>query len=463
MNHEFVASVLSDAQYVGTAMPAGCLWSVDSRTLEAGSFFVALQGARVDGHEYVRSALEKGACGALLASSKYGELQDLVAQYASTKSFIVVPDTADALMAVASAWRQTFCCPVIGITGSVGKTTTKEILGTMLRADGRAVLVSEGNQNTLIGMSLNMLKMRAHHRAAIFEMGVSKRGEMSKLAHLARPTMALITAIGHSHMEGLGSIADIAAEKRDIFKYLPPDGIGIIDGDQPLLASISYPHPVIKFGRKMVNQVQARKVEMHKDGVAFQLKLYEKRYQVFLATENSARIYNVLAAATAAHALGVPDGTICRSVKEEVVVKGRFKKYPISGTHSVIIDDSYNANPESMKAALTAFETIEGYSKKIAVLGDMLELGVNAPFWHRQLGRFLRKVPSVSTVIFVGEHVQWSLAMVPFGMSVVRVATWRDAIPLIAPHIASDASLVLVKASRGIGLNNVVDALLKGA
>jgi UDP-N-acetylmuramoyl-tripeptide--D-alanyl-D-alanine ligase len=457
LNQEFIASVMKDTSFIGVPLTHVASWSVDSRTIEPGSLFVALAGSKVDGHAWVKQALEAGAVGALISAAAQESLAPVIEQFRATKTFIITASPQEALCALAAAWRKQFSYPVVGITGSVGKTTTKEILGNMLRAQGMNCLVSQGNQNTMIGMSLNILKMRAEHNAAIFEMGISKRGEMAKLVQLALPTMAVITAIGHSHMEGLGSIIDIAAEKRDIFKYLKEDGIGIIDGDQPLLSLVSYRHPIIKFGRKMVNQVQARKIQQNAAGVEFQLKLYNERYPVALETENTARIYNVLAAASAAHALGVQSAAILRGIQEPVAVTGRFKKHEISGTKSVIIDDSYNANPESMKAALQAFEHMDG-QHKIAILGDMLELGVNAPFWHRQLGRFLRKVPSVQQVIFVGEQVKWAEKMVPYGLSVARVASWQDAVSLVKPQLQN--SLVLVKASHGVGLKNLVAALL---
>lgn len=458
LNQEFIASVIKDAVFVGVPLASIENWSVDSRTLEPEDFFVALRGSAVDGHVWVKAALGAGAQGAMIAASQQGALREVIEQFRNSKTFIIVDDPQKALCALAFAWRRKFSYPVVGITGSVGKTTTKEILGNMLRAQGMNPLVSQGNQNTLIGMSLNILKMRTDHGVAIFEMGISKRGEMAKLAELALPTVAVITAIGHSHMEGLGSIIDIAAEKRDIFKYLKEDGIGIIDGDQPLLASVSYNHPIIKFGRKMVNQVQARKIQQNLSGVQFQLKLYNERYPITLETENMARVYNVLAAASAAHTLGVTPAALLAGIQEPVVALGRFKKYKITGTRTTIIDDSYNANPESMKAALQAFEHMEGQGK-IAILGDMLELGVNAPFWHRQLGRFLRKVPSVQQVVFVGEQVKWAEKMVPFGLTVTRVASWQDAVSLVKPQL-QESSLVLVKASHGVGLKNLVEALL---
>lgn len=459
LNQAFIASVLSDVVFVGKPLPMELTWVVDSRIVQSSDMFVALPGLNVDGHEFVESALAAGACGCLIASDKQDELVSVIAKYKHAKTFIIVSSPLSALLELAKQWRRQFNYPVIGITGSVGKTSTKALLANVLQLHNMQYIVAQGNQNTRIGIALNMLRMKAQHQVAVFELGISKRGEMAQLTELVQPTIAVITAIGHSHMEGLGSIADIAAEKRDIFKCLKEDGIGIIDGDQPLLSAVSYTHPIIRFGKKMINQVQARKIQVNQNIVKFQLKLYNERFAITLETENPARIYNVLAAATVAYVLNIPMNTIVQGVQQQIPVTGRFKKHIIAATKSIVIDDSYNASPESMKAALLAFERLEGAGKKVAVLGDMLELGINAPFWHRQLGRFLRKVPSLEKVIFVGEKVKWAQKMVPFGLEFCIVPTWRDALAVIKPQIETNMMVLLVKGSHGVGLHYLVDAL----
>lgn len=459
VDFEFIRSVIPTAFCMGKSCTQLPKLAVDSRKIQPGEMFVAVQGAHVDGHQFIRQAFEQGAVGAMIAAPMQTSLSALIAEYGNTHTFIVVDNPHQAVCTLAAAWRKRFTYPVIGVTGSAGKTTTKEVLGNILRCQGMNVLLSQGTQNTLIGISLNILHMRAEHQAAVFEMGISKRGEMAELARLVMPTMGIITSIGHCHMEGLGSLHDIAAEKREIFKYLPETGVGIIDGDQPFLASISYSHPIIKFGRKMINQVQARKIQHQGDRITFQLKLYENRASVTLVTENSARIFNALAASAAAYVLGVSEEAIYRGVQEPVSVSGRFRKCLLKNSPAILIDDSYNANPESMKAALEAFELMQGSGKKIAVLGDMLELGIHAPFWHRQLGRFLRKIPSLNEVIFIGEQVKYAQKVVPFGLETQWVASWEEALPLVKKR-AGEASFILVKGSLGIGLSKLVVRLL---
>lgn len=459
LDQKFITAQIPEATFQGVAVNAAGSWVVDSRVIQQGDIFSALPGDRVDGHDFVLQALQRGALGCLVAQSAWVHLAPLVAPFMTKAFFVIVPDTRQALVVLATAWREQFSIPVIGITGSVGKTTTKELLVAIIRRQGLSVVASEGNQNTLIGLSLALLRMQPEHQFAIFEMGINKRGEMDALARMVKPTMGVITALGHGHMEGLGSLTDIAAEKRDIFKYMKADGIGVINGDQPQLGGVAYAHPVIKFGCKMINQVQARQIQQRPGGIHFVLKLYRDRYQVQLASENQSRIYNALAAAAVACFFSIPAETIVASLTTDFSVKSRFQRRHIKGTQSLIIDDSYNAIPESMKAALVAFEHLESSGKKIAVLGDMLELGITAPFWHRQLGRFLRKTPSVHHVVFVGEQMKWAGKAAPLGLSYEHHDTWEQAAVVVRDRVAHEQSVVLVKGSRGMALNKLVDLL----
>lgn len=454
-DEQFLQKAVAQALIVQGKFPDSARFSIDTRTLQPGDIFVALPGAKVDGHQFISDALARGAQGLIVAQSQLARVQALGEKALQGALIVAVQDTLEALVAMASAWRAQFSYPVVGITGSVGKTSTKEMLAAIVTAQGVQCLVSHGNQNTRVGLALNMLRMRPEHQVAIFEVGISKRGEMAVLAGLLRPTTGIITNVGHAHMEGLGSLADIAVEKRDLFKYFTEDSIGIVNGDQALLAQVAYAHPVIKFGVKTVNQVQARKVVLGKQGVSFTLKIYKERYSINLTNVHESAISITLAAAAAAHLLGVPHETIVASIQVPRTVKDRFEQRKLKHNKGIIISDCYNANPESMKAALLAFQRIDTAAQKVAVLGDMLELGPTSPFWHRQLGRFLRKVPSLRRVILVGDMVQWTRKMIPVGINVERVATWQEAASLLEQALDRD-SLVLVKGSRGMKLDNLV-------
>jgi len=455
-DEHFLRGAVPGSSVLHGSFPDDPQFSVDTRLLQEGNIFIALEGERVDGHRFIPQAFESGAAGVLMAADKKDILNAIDARVLAKKLVMLVPDTLRALKRIAAAWRTQFEYPVIGITGSVGKTSTKQIVCNILDLHGMPYVASSGTQNTQIGASLNMLRMRDHHKMAIFEMGISKRGEMAKLAQLIKPTTAAITYIGHSHMEGLGSLVDIALEKRDIFKYFTENSIGIINGDQAILAQVGYSHPVIKFGSKTINQIQARKVNVGNKDITFMLKIYKQKYQVTLKQVHEGAVLNALAATAITQYLGVPHKTIVKGIEIPVHISGRFESLPIKGKRGTIINDCYNANPESMKAALLAFQHLEGGSHKVAVLGDMLELGVNSPFWHRQLGRFLRKVPSLNRVILVGNMVQWTRKTLPVGLPVEQVATWEDAVQLLEKELL-DKSAVLVKGSRGMQLNKLVD------
>jgi UDP-N-acetylmuramoyl-tripeptide--D-alanyl-D-alanine ligase len=456
-DEHFIRGALSEVVITGV-FPENAPFSIDTRTLRAGDIFVALPGVRVDGHSFIPQALEQGAAGVMLASQYHSLLDTLPLQQRKKIVLIEVPDTLQALLRLATVWRAQFDIPVIAVTGSVGKTSTKELLARILALNGTNCLVAHGNQNTKIGIALNILRMRAHHQMALFEVGISKRGEMAELAALLKPTTGIITAIGHCHMEGLGSLADIALEKRDLFKYFSEKSIGIINGDQSLLTNVGYAHPVIKFGSKTVNQIQARKIHVGHKNITFSLKIYKDKFAITLGHVHEGAVFNSLAAAAAAHLLGVSNEVIVKAIEQPITVPGRFEHIQLPDNKGVLINDCYNANPESMKAALLAFQKIETRAQKIAVLGDMLELGLNSPFWHRQLGRFLRKVPSLRHVILVGDLVKWTKKTVPVGVTVEIVPTWQEAVAQLQHRLDQD-SLVLVKGSNGVGLKHLVAAV----
>lgn len=457
-DQQFFKSVIADATFSGIEMPHFMEVSIDSRKLNKGELFFALKGAKVDAHDFIQEAIDKGAAGIVIsAEKKY--LLDKIDPVKLKKIFIaIVPNPQEALIRLASSWRSQFNYPVIGITGSIGKTSTKEMLSNIFKLNNKNVIASRSSQNTSVLLSMNILRMRKEHDVAIFEMGINKRGEMAKMAELVQPTMAIITSIGHSHMEGLGSLADIAAEKREIFKYFKENNIGIINGDIPILSNVSYNHPIVRFGCKTVNQVQGRKIQSNNEHTHFMLKLYKERHKITLDTNHAGRVINALASSAAAYLLNVPSDIIVKGIETPLTISGRFEQKKLRDSKGVLINDCYNASPESMKAALLAFEKVESKGQKIAVLGDMLELGVNSPFWHRQLGRFLRKVPSLHHLILVGDLVKWTRATVPLGITYEHVANWKEATEVLKKRLDREA-VILVKGSLGMQLGSLVNEL----
>jgi len=457
-NEHFIKQALSNVSILYNTFPENLCFSIDSRTLQAGDFFVALAGTHSDGHDFIKEVFKKGASGCMINANKQDVLRSIPSDTLKNKLIVTIPDTLQALLDLAKAWRQQFTYPVVSVTGSVGKTSTKELLASVLTLAGKSCVASHANQNTKIGVALNMLRMREYHEAAIFELGISKRGEMAELAHLVQATTAIITNIGHQHMDGLGSLHDIALEKRDIFKYFTEKNIGIIHGDQPFLSQVSYHFPVVKFGLKTINQLQARKIRVQDSSVNFILKIYKNKYQIKLPQPHMGSVLNSLAAASAAHLLGVPENVIVRGIQAPFVVDGRFEPRQLKSMTGILINDCYNANPESMKESLLAFQHIETNAQKIAVIGDMLGLGADSPFWHRQLGRLMRKVPSLKHVILVGDLVQWTYKVLPVHVTVDKASDWQTAVSLLNKKLTKE-SIVLVKGSLGVGLGNLVNAV----
>lgn len=456
---EFVLRAIDNAQVLYESTISEPSIAVDSRATKQGDLFVAIQGSHHDGHDFIPDVLNVGVSGIIISRSRRTILDSIPVNKLNNKLVIIVDDTIVALGQLAAAWRAQFTYPVVGITGSVGKTSTREMAVAIAEAAGLSCVSSVSNQNGLIGVPMTLFRMRAHHQVAIVEMGISKRGEMSRLVKIVRPTIAAITAIGHSHMEGLGSLADIAHEKREIFSQFTEHNIGVVNGDQPLLGNVGYCHPVVRVGAKTTNQIQARKVRVHNEYIDFVLKIYQQKFSIRLHTNHEGMVFNALSAVAIGCLLNIAPEVIVAGISKPLAISGRYTYLPLSQGNGFVIHDCYNANPESMRAAVEALEAYQTESRKIAVLGDMLELGIETQFWHRQLARFLRKAPSIKEVILVGEHVKQAIPLIPSHMHVTHVDSAAQAIDVVKSY-AHEPAVVLVKASRSIGLAVVVDALV---
>lgn len=455
---DFISRALGNACVHNGVFPQDALFGVDTRTIQKGDVFVALQGERVDGHDFIEQALQKEVSGLIIAKHKKDELFKKFGTRLSQKHLLVVDDTLQALVDLASNWRSQFTYPVVAITGSVGKTTTKEMLKNILKLTNKKFLVSSGNQNTLVGISLNILKMRIDHQVAVFEVGIGKRGAMKKLAELLRPTYAVITKVGYGHMEGLGDISSVAHEKREIFSCFSDRNIGVINGDQKELIDVSYVHPVLRFGYKTTNQIQARKIDIAHNVTTFIAKIYDRKYSVILQGCHEARIMNALAAISIGYLLQIPDELLVKGVEQPLMLNGRFQILP-HHSGSILINDGYNANPDSMKAALLAFHAYETEREKIVVLGDMLELGVDTVFWHRQLGKFLAKISNIGHVILVGQHVQAMQKTLPLGLKSTLFNSADDAFDFLKDMLLEKNKIFLFKGSFSVKLSNLVEKL----
>jgi UDP-N-acetylmuramoyl-tripeptide--D-alanyl-D-alanine ligase len=434
----------------------------DSRALKAGDFFVAFKGKVADAHLFIPEVLRAGAIG-LLVSDKVA-LDRVPTDLWRGQLVIIVENTDYALVQLARAWRNELTMPIVAITGSVGKTTTKEMLRSIIEAAGVHAQVSLKNQNTVVGVCSTILNIRTDHTMAICEVGISLQGEMAERIEILRPTIAVITNVGHAHVEGLGGVHGVAFEKRQIFKYFEPHHVGIINGDQPLLTDAYYAHPIAKFGFKTKNQVQARKVILRAglDGqikTSFTLKWYGERADVKLSGGHQGYVVNALAASAVAYFLKIPFAAVVTGLESYKGFEARFQLCDLKNGRGKLISDCYNANPESMRAAIEAFGKMFGGKKKVAVIGDMLELGEKEVFWNRQVGRMFAKIGGVDEVILVGPLAAAAQNTMPFRTKVILAPTWKEAIPMLELALQEPA-FVLVKGSRGVALKNVVEAFV---
>jgi UDP-N-acetylmuramoyl-tripeptide--D-alanyl-D-alanine ligase len=443
--------------------------SIDSRTIKPGDIFCALAGEKVDGHFFAINALSNGARGLIVNQSQRESLFSADQSIFKEKIIISVPDTYKALISLATQWRLRLQCPIIGITGSLGKTTTKEMLRSIMESAGVRAYLSHKNQNTALGVALNVLSMNSKHSVGIFEAGINDKGEMDEIVDIVRPDIGLITTISHMHTQGLGLLRDVAREKLKLFKYLKPNGIGIVSGDNVLLNSASYPHPIIRFGRKMKNQVHMRKMRFiersshehfsSEGSISFILKVYGKSIPVVINSESIAMVDNALAATTVAYILGVSIKKIAQGLEDFRPIAGRFKKEYSEKFDSVLINDCYNAGPDSMKNAITSFDKMKSNGKKIVVLGEMLELGEKELYWHRKIGRELCKLKKLDHLILVGERAKSIAKTAPLTMKIDFFSSWEDACECLEKSFEKK-SLVLLKGSRSVGLSNIVSKLI---
>lgn len=374
------AAAAVDAQLVGSdALFTGV--TTDSRTLQAGDLFVALPGERFNGHDYIEQAAQRGAVAAMVSEKS-----------AACVSLLRVADCYVALGRLAAAWRAQFTLPIIAITGSNGKTTVKEMLAAILRehAGAAAVLATRGNLNNNIGMPLTLLRLRESHRYAVIEMGMNHHGEISYLTRLAQPQVALINNAQAAHLEGLGTVEAVARAKAEIFEGVSATGWSLINADDTHLAnlptSILKGH-ILRFGLDSPADVTAR-YELRVNGSDMQLSTPKGSFAVALKVPGMHNVRNALAAIAAAVALEIPAAAISAGLETFTGVAGRLQRKPgLRG--ATIIDDTYNANPDSVRAAIAVLAATTG--KKVLVLGDMGELGAQTSDLHAELGTYAKQ------------------------------------------------------------------------
>ncbi len=419
---------------------------IDSRGTGPGSLFVGLPGENLDGGQFARSALEAGAWGTL-TSTRHGE----AAVAAGAGAVITAEDPLQALQRLATAWRRHLAAQVIGVTGSTGKTSTKDMLHAVLSPHRRTV-ASRHNFNTEIGLPLEILGAPEETEILVLEMAMRGAGQIAELAQIAEPEVGVIVSIGPVHLELLGTTQAIAAAKAELLAALPPDGTAIVPADEPLL------EPHIRSDLRTLTFGTEGDVRLSAEGEDWvEITTCGETIRLSVPFTQAHLRKNLLAAVAAAQAVGVtPGGQV-----EMALSPGRGQRVRLpSGV--TVIDDCYNANPLSMRAALddlAATAGATGATRQVAILGDMLELGPDADAFHREIGDYANRT-GVDVLIAVGPLAR-SIAE-PFAGEVHCAADAGEA-ARAAAHLLAAGDVVLVKASRGIGLELVCSAIGVGA
>lgn len=421
--------------------------SSDSRAIQQGDLFVALRGEHFDGHAFVKDCLQKGAAAALVDTQWGAE---------GATPLLVVDDTRLAMGSLASYWRSKFAIPVAAITGSNGKTTVKEMLAAILRADCAedAVLATQGNLNNDIGLPLTLFKLHAAHRYAVIEMGMNHPGEISYLTRLAKPSVALVNNALQAHLEGLGSVEAVAHAKGEIFEGLAADGTAIINADDsfaPLWKKLAAPRQILTFGLQGPADVSAD-YRLDTDSADITLKTPQGHAALRLPVPGLHNVRNALAATAAAVAMGVPLEAVVSGLQAYGGVKGRLQRKP-GKQGATLIDDTYNANPASMRAAIDVLAACKG--KRVLVLGDMGELGADALPMHGEIGAYAKKA-GLDTLLVLGEMSKEMAA--GFGDGARHFESPETLAETLQEQLSADTT-VLVKGSRFMRMERVVNLL----
>lgn len=431
---------------------------LDSRKLQEGYLFLATRGERVDGHSFITQAFEKGCYGVVC--------EKLPEEMAGP--CILVEDSFKALQDIAAYYREQLLVKVVGITGSVGKTSTKEVIASTL-AEKYNVLKTEGNFNNEIGLPLTVLKIREEHEVAVLEMGINHFGEMHRLSRIAQPDVCVITNIGQCHLEFLGDRDGVLKAKTEMFDFMNPDGVVCLNGDDDKLITVKTVHgktPVF-FGKSEACHVRAVDIENYgldgsgaaveeKEHVAVALSAnaqdgHKEKWNVRIYVPGEHMIMNAMAAVAVGRTLGMNEEEMTAGIAKTVSVGGRSNI--IRDDVFTVIDDCYNANPVSMKAAVELLDTAK--TRKVAILGDMFELGGDEKKLHHEVGSFITH-KDIDVVICIGSLAEEIYLAVNEGNACCYHYPTKTDMMEAAKELFQKGDTILIKASHGMGFNELV-------
>jgi UDP-N-acetylmuramoyl-tripeptide--D-alanyl-D-alanine ligase len=419
--------------------------STDTRGIKPGDLFVAIQGERHDGHHFTAEALAAGAAGALLSRPINTELP-----------YVLTGDTRRALGELAAFWRNQFDIPLIAITGSNGKTTAKEMVASIMWCRGSGC-VTQGNFNNDIGMPMTLLRLRKEHRYAVIEMGMNHKGEIDYLTRIARPSVALITNAGEAHLAGLGTVADVAKAKGEIYVGLKDDGIAVINSEDEfwdLWIKLAAPRRVLTFGLNERADIRGRYTLERGGSSAVHIETPQGDIDMRLPLLGRHNVLNALGAAGAALSAGATLQDVAAGLEKLKSIAGRLEvKEGVSG--ACVIDDTYNANPASLTAGLQVLKDFSG--DRLLVLGDMGELGDMAPTLHARVGELARKL-GIQRLYGIGELAKH--AVTAFGRGGRHFDVPEALIDALHECMHSEMTL-LVKGSRMMRMERIVNGVLR--
>ena len=433
---------------------------MDSRLIEKDFLFFAIKGERVDGHDFIPQVMEKGAACAVCERAPGNP----------AGPYILVENVPRAMQDIAAFYRAGLSIPVVGVTGSVGKTSTKEFIGGVLGAKYN-VLKTKGNYNNELGVPLTLLRISEEHEAAVIEMGINHFGEMHRLSRMAAPDIVVMTNIGDCHLEALGSREGILKAKSEIFDFMREDGTVIINGDDDMLSTIRQVHKKnpVRFGKNKDNDCYATNIRSKGlFGAEAEIHMRSGSFLAEIPLPGEHMVYNALAAAAVGEVLGLSTAEVKAGIAAVQPTAGRSNL--VRGREAVILDDCYNANPVSMCAALDLLS--EADTRKVAILGDMFELGENTESLHGEVGRYAAR-RGIDVIVCVGElsvrmaaeakaEIEKAASPGPAGdsgKSEVRHYAGKEELFRELEGLIKPGDTVLVKASHGMGFAEIVDKL----
>ena len=427
--------------------------SIDTRRLKEKELFLAIKGDRFDGHNFILNALSKGAMGILVQDGGITNSDFKVPDVC----FICVPDTLKALGDIAHYQRIRFDVPVIGITGSTGKTTTKEMISVILSRKYE-VLKNFGTENNQIGLPLTLIRLNADHKIVTLEMGTNRLGEIRRLSEIACLTQAVITNIGHSHLEYLKDIDTVLKAKCEILEYLDKDAKVVINCDDALLGKLKVKSKVVRFGLSKDYDFYADKVNLEPDGINFVLN---GKWEIHLNLLGRHNLYNALCAIASVWHFGVSIEDIKDALRE---FKGPNMRMEVKRIGDIkIIDDTYNCNPLSMKKAIETLGEMTTKGRKILVAGDMLELGTFAGRFHHLVGRQAAE-SGIDLIVAVGklaEHIAIGAQEAGMRQNRIRLCNVTKQACSEVSNLIKKGDTILVKGSRAMKMEQIVEDLEK--